>query len=207
MMKLTSESVFIYPTDTVWGIGASIYSEAAYKKIAAIKKTTTDKPLSIMFTDINVLYKSFNFPEAISLSWLRTFFKLESTLGVPLKISKISIPSWVTAKSDLVSVRCLELEVLKPISTSLKGPFFTTSLNVSGEPAITSFLDAQAFQQEHAAEVDLIGNSSHNLSGESSTIVFFRGNSFEIIRAGSKMEEIKTHLKRTGIKTTSLDMK
>jgi tRNA A37 threonylcarbamoyladenosine synthetase subunit TsaC/SUA5/YrdC len=113
----------------------------------------------------------------------------------------------VTAKSDLVSVRCLDLEVLKPISTSLKGPFFTTSLNVSGEPAIASFLAAQAFQRDYAKEADLIGNSLHNLSGESSTIVFFRENTFEIIRAGSKIEEIKTHLKRTGIKTTGLDMK
>lgn len=206
-MKLTPESVFIYPTDTVWGIGASIYSEAAYKKIAAIKKTTTDKPLSIMFTDINVLYKSFNFPTDISVSWLRNFFKLETSLGIPLKISKISIPSWVTAKSDMVSVRCMDMPVLKPISAALNGPFFSTSLNVTGENPIISYKDAKEFQQTHALDAEFFGDNTHNLSGHSSTIVFFRGNSFEIIRAGSKMEEIKKHLKLTGIKTTGLDIK
>ncbi|MBC7713293.1 MAG: Sua5/YciO/YrdC/YwlC family protein [Rhizobacter sp.] len=199
-MKLTSESVFIYPTDTVWGIGAAITSENAYKKIAAIKQTTTDKPLSIMFTDINILHKSFNFPEAISTSWLRNFFKLEATLGVPLKISKISIPKWVTAKSDLVSVRCLDLPALKPISAALNVPFFTTSLNVTGQDPIITFEDAKHFQQTHAQDAELIGNSSHNLSGRSSTIVFFRGSSFEIIREGLKVEEIKKHLNLTGIK-------
>ncbi len=201
-MKLTPESVFIYPTDTVWGIGASIYSEAAYKKIAAIKKTTTDKPLSIMFTDVNVLYKSFNFPSDISVSWLRNFFKLETSLGLPLKIAKISIPSWVTAKSDMVSVRCLDMAALKPISTALNGPFFSTSLNVTGEAPIVSYNDAKDFHATHAQDAEFFGDNTHNLSGSSSTIVFFRGSSFEIIREGSRIEEIKKHLKLTGIKTT-----
>lgn len=199
-MKLNQDSVFIYPTDTVWGIGASIYSEAAYKKIAAIKKTSDDKPLSIMFTDVNVLYKSFNFPDFMSVSWLRNYFKLESTLAIPLKISKISIPSWVTAKSDLVSVRCLDDAALKEISDSLKAPFFTTSLNITGTPPIIQYDDAVAFQKEHAPEAELFGDSSHNLSGRSSTIVFYRGGHFEIAREGIKIEEIKKHLKLTGLR-------
>lgn len=199
-MKLTSESVFIYPTDTVWGIGASIHSEAAHKRIAAIKRTSDDKPLSIMFTDVNTLYKSFNLPDFMSVSWLRNYFKLESTLGLPRKISKISIPSWVTGKSEFVSVRCLDDAALKDISDAIKAPFFTTSLNLTGEPPIINFADAEAFQKDHAPDAELFGDSSHNLSGRSSTIVFYKGDSFEVIREGIKIEEIKKHLKLTGLK-------
>ena len=206
-MKLTSDSVFIYPTDTVWGIGASIYSEAAYKKIAEIKKTTTDKPLSIMFTDINVLYKSFNFPSEITVPWLRNFFKLETSLGIPLKISTISIPSWVTAKSNMVSVRCLDMDLLKPISSSIKGPFFSTSLNVTGEDPIINYKEAKEFQLTHAPDAEFVGDRFNNLSGHSSTIVFFSGSSFEIIREGSRIIEIKKHLSLTGIETTGLNIK
>lgn len=198
-MKLNSESVFIYPTDTVWGIGASIQSLSAQKKIAAIKRTADDKPLSIMFTDINILCKSFNFPDSMSKSWLRNYFKLESTLAVPLKISRISIPSWVTAKSDLVSVRCLEHPELKEIGETLNAPFITTSLNLTGEPPIINFQDAKQFQLAYAPAAEFFGDSSYNLSGRSSTIVFFRGNHFEIIREGLKVEEIKKHLKLTGL--------
>lgn len=198
-MKLTNESVIIYPTDTVWGIGASIYSQSAKSKIATIKRTSEDKPLSIMFTDIKVLYNSFNFPDVMSLSWLRNYFKLESTLAVPLKIARISIPSWIVGKSDLVSVRCLENPTLKEIGESLKAPFITTSLNLTGEPAIINYQDAKQFQMAYAPEAEFFGDSSHNLSGRSSTIVFFRVNKFEIIREGSKVEEIKKHLKLTGI--------
>lgn len=201
-MKLNNESVFIYPTDTVWGIGASIYSQSAQQKIASIKKTADDKPLSIMFTDIKVLYNSFNFPDVMSLSWLRNYFKLESTLAIPIKIAKIPIPSWVTGKSDLVSVRCLEHIELKIIGETLKAPFITTSLNLTGEPPITNFQDARQFQLAYAPDAEFFGDSSHNLSGRSSTIVFFRVNHFEIIREGSKVEEIKKHLNLTGLVTT-----
>ena len=198
-MKLNDESVFIYPTDTVWGIGASIRSKAAREKINVIKRSPDDKPLSIMFTDINTLYNSFNFPDGMSVSWLRNFFKLESTLGLPLRIPKISIPSWVTAKSEFVSVRCLEFPALKEISQDLAAPFFTTSLNLAGEPPITSYEDALKFQKEHAHSCEFFGDSTHDLSGRSSTIVFLKGDKFEIIRVGSKVEEIKKHLLTSGL--------
>lgn len=201
-MKLNNESVFIYPTDTVWGIGASIYSQSAQKTIASIKKTSDDKPLSIMFTDVTVLYNSFNFPDVMTVSWLRNYFKLESTLAIPLKIAKFSIPSWITGKSELVSIRCLELPELKMISETLKAPFITTSLNLTGEPPIVNFQEARKFQISYAPDAEFFGDSSHNLSGRSSTIVFFRANHFEIIREGLKVEEIKKHLNLTGIVTT-----
>ncbi len=200
-MKLNNESVFIYPTDTVWGIGASIYSQSAQKTIASIKRTSDDKPLSIMFTDVTVLYNSFNFPDVMSLSWLRNYFKLESTLAIPLKIAKISIPSWITGKSELVSVRCLEHPELKIIGETLKAPFITTSLNLTGEPPIVNYQDAKQFQLAYAPDAEFFGDSSHNLSGRSSTIVFFRANGFEIIREGSKVEEIRKHLSLTGLVT------
>ena len=201
-MKLNNESVFIYPTDTVWGIGASIYSESAQKTIASIKKTSENKPISIMFTDITILYNSFNFPDVMTLSWLRNYFKLESTLAIPIKIAKISIPSWITGKSELVSVRCLEHPELKIISETLKDPFITTRLNLTGEPPIINFEDAKQFQLTYAPDAIFFGDKSHNLSGRSSTIVFFRVNHFEIIREGLKIEEIKKYLKLTGLVIT-----
>ena len=201
-MKINDQDIIIYPTDTVWGIGASIYSQSAHKGIAAIKKTTEDKPLSIMFTDAKVLYNSFNFPDIMTLSWLRNYFKLESTLLIPIKIAKIIIPSWITGKSEFVSIRCLEHPELKLISEKLLAPFITTSLNLTGDPPIVNFEDAKKFQESYAPDAVFFGNSSHDLSGSSSTIVIFRINHFEIVRVGLKVEEIKKHLKLTGLVTT-----
>ena len=200
-MKLNNESVFIYPTDTVWGIGASIYSQSAQKNIASIKKTSEDKPLSIMFTDIKALYNSFNFPDFMSLSWLRNYFKFESTLIIPIKIAKILIPSWITGKSGFVSIRCLEHTELKMISEKIAAPFITTSLNLTGDEPLVNFKDAKEFQETYAPNSEFIGDISHNLSGRSSTIVIYKMNQFEIVRVGLKIEEIKKHLKSTGLET------
>lgn len=201
-MKLDNESVFIYPTDTVWGIGASIYSEDARNKIAAIKGSAENKPLSIMFADIKTLQKSFDLPSVISLTWLMEFFRLESTLGIPLTLSQISIPPWVTKESEFVSVRCLESKTMKDIAYALRAPFFTTSLNLTGAPPIVDYSSALAFQKTHAPQTPLFGDATDNLSGQSSTIVFLKDETFKIIRSGQKVFEIKKHLSLTGYEIT-----
>lgn len=193
-MTKTSSQIFIYPTDTVWGIGSTIFDEKAYREIARIKKTTEDKPLSVMFTDLNDLMMSFSFPEEMSEDWLRKFFQLESTLGLPLTMAKILIPSWVHGDSDMISLRYLSDPVLK----EMQPPFFTTSLNITGEAPITSYEKAEEFQKLYAPGARLLGNKSHKLSGESSTIVFFKNNEFIFIRKGRKAEAIKNHLALTG---------
>lgn len=191
---MTSQSsVVIYPTDTVWGIGASIYDHEAYKEISRIKKTSDEKPLSVMFTDIDQLIASFSFPAVMTKEWLLKYFSMESTLGMPLTSAQIDIPSWVHGKSDMISLRFSTDTQLK----SIPAPFFTTSLNITGEVPITTLKEAQSFQQQHAPLAKFI-SSSKPLSGESSTIVFFKNNSFQIIRKGRLVDQIKKHLELTG---------
>jgi L-threonylcarbamoyladenylate synthase len=187
-------SVTIYPTDTVWGIGASIYDQNAYKEIARIKKTSEDKPLSVMFTDIDHLMKSFVFPKEMTKEWLSIFFSLESTLGMPLTSATIRIPPWVHATSDMVSIRLSSNPNLKAIPA----PFFTTSLNITGQPPITTLSDAEKFWQIHAPRAKFISTLSLKLSGEASSIVFFKDKSFQFIRQGRLVDEIKKHLELTG---------
>ena len=200
-MKILKDDVFIYPTDTVWGIGSSVYSKIGYDKIAEIKKTSKDKPLSIMFSSVDEIINHLTLPREFSKNWLIDFFKLETTLGLPLTWLKIAIPSWATAESSFVSLRCLENEVIKNIDNEIKSPFFSTSLNLTGKPPIISQAEAVEFQKTYAPEAHFI-SSAHfedNLSGSSSTVVFFTKNEnaeleFEIKREGKRVEEVKKHL-------------
>lgn len=194
------DQIFIYPTDTVWGIGCSLYSEIGHAKIAEIKKTSKNKPLSIMFSTIEELTKSFEFPSQITLSWLKEFFALETTLGLPLKASKIRIPKWATGDSEFVSLRCLETDAVKKIYQQINSPFFTTSLNLSGEPPITDSSVALQFQKLHVPCAQFIMPASKTgaqLSGAGSTIVFFSEHlNYEIKREGKRIEEVKKHLQK-----------
>ena len=197
-MTIKKDDTFIYPTDTVWGIGCSIYSELGHTRIAAIKNTSSNKPISIMFSSVSEIYSHFDFPKQLSLAWLEHFFSLETTLGFPLKTAKIKIPQWATGDSEFVSVRCIKSDIIKFIYQDLQAPFFTTSLNITGSPPIISLAHAKQFQKTYALDSLFFGsNTNDNLSGLSSTIVFINENlNFEIKREGCKIQEVKNHLSK-----------
>ena len=201
MINTNEDELFIYPTDTVWGLGCSIYSESGYLKIAAIKKSTSKKPLSIMFNGIDEVAKYFQLPEKLTTDWLNDFFKLETTLALPLKISRTKLPEWVTGNSSFVGIRCLESDVIKKIYNRTNGPFFTTSLNITGVVPITDLDTALDFQKQHAPSAQFVTTSNMSinpqLSGSSSTLIFLNENfQFEIKREGKKSEEVRIHLKK-----------
>lgn len=194
MSKINPDDVFIYPTDTVWGIGCSIYSEKGFERIAEIKHTSKNKPLSMMFANSKEVFDSFKLPQEVTLEWLEQFFAMETTLGLPLSLSKIRIPKWATGESEYVSIRCLETSIIKKIHDEVKAPFFSTSLNITGEPPVTKTADAKKFQQNYAQDCHFF-NQDSDLSGTSSTIVFISESlNFEIKREGRKIEEVKKHL-------------
>ena len=45
---LENDGVIIYPTDTVYGLGCSIYSKKAMKRLHQIKKMDPKKPLTLI---------------------------------------------------------------------------------------------------------------------------------------------------------------
>lgn len=204
-MTIKPDDIFIYPTDTVWGIGCSLYSENGHACIAKIKKTSKKKPLSIMFASVRDIYQHFHLPKEMTLLWLEDFFKLETTFGFPIKASRIKIPQWATGESDYVSIRSVDSGAVKKIYQDIQAPFFSTSLNLTGEAPIVSANEALHFQQTHAPNAHFISsNEKDDLSGSSSTIVFFRENlDFEIKREGLKIEEVKNHLMKLFVGTQS----
>lgn len=195
-MKKKEDEIFIYPTDTVWGIGCSIYSQKGYNRVAEIKKSAEGKPLSVMFADVEILFNSFYFPKEMTLDWLVDFFKLETTLGLPLESSKIKIPRWATGQSDFVTIRLLKTDISKKIYQEIKNPFFSTSLNFSGEAPIVSQEEALKFKNTYAPDAHFFTTKENcDLSGQSSTIVFFTENlNFEIKREGLKIVEVTKHI-------------
>jgi hypothetical protein len=69
-------------------------------------------------------------------------------------------------------------------------------LNITGSAPIISTAEALTFQKNLAPDAHIIeSNKKDDLSGSSSTIVFFQENlDFEIKREGRKIEDVKNHL-------------
>lgn len=186
------EEIFIYPTDTVWGIGANIFSENSYNIICKIKRISP-KPMSIMFAEISSIKKMFDLPSEMSANWLRKFFSLESSLAIPKDWSFQTLPPWITQDSSLVSIRCLENFGMEKVIDRAGGPVLSTSLNITGGNPIFKKKEAKKFQENIEVKTVMF-ETIQTLSGNSSTIVRFADMEYSFIREGNYTNEIKKHM-------------
>lgn len=189
--------LFVYPTDTVWGIGGSILMKDNHKRIAEIKKTSHDKPLSILFYSINNLREYFNIPELLEDNWLNDFFSLGTSLGLSIALSKKALPEWVHCGSSIVFVRILPFSFVKKMIEEVGAPIFTTSLNITGNLPCISELEAMDFFKTYANDCEFIKSKELIPSGESSTMAIFNEklNQFSISRRGARVESVEAILK------------
>lgn len=197
---MSSEQIYIYPTDTVWGIGCDIYSEIGFLEIARIKKTSVMKPLTLMFTEVEQVMEIFTFPKSITKNWLEDYFLFESTLGVPTVWAAKKIPHWWHAHSDYISFRCLKMDALDKVFKKIGNPFFTTSLNIQGESPILTETAAREFASQFCPQAIISEGATRIMSGKSSTIIFLHNKSeklgYEVKRVGEKTGEIIAYLDR-----------
>ena len=167
--NILSGKIFIYPTDTLYGIGCDATNREAVNKIKEIKLRDRDKPLSVI---------------APSIAWIKENCIIDVDLkrylpGSYTIILKKKDPSFLSHVSDseTIGIRIPANEFTKEIQKS-GVPFITTSVNLSGEPFTLSIKD---IKKEILDKVDVIisAENENQLSGKPSTLII---NGKEIIR-------------------------
>ncbi len=189
-----SERVFIYPTDTVWGIGGSIHTKGMALLVNKIKGHQEVKPLSVLFLNLDMLSDYFML-ELLDRDWLIHLFQLEATLGLPVSWLKKEIPKEAYSGSDFICVRVLDTNEISSMFSVSGGPVYTTSFNLKGEAALSSLEKVKSLKEKIAPNAQLF-ESTETLSGHSSTIVIIsETEDFKILRSGTRVGEIEEHLK------------
>ena len=155
--EISKGKIFIYPTDTVYGIGCNALDEEAVEKIRKIKKRD-EKPFSVI---------------APSFEWVSDNLIIDVNLEkyfpgaytVILKKKDKKFLKEVSA-SDTLGVRIPDSEFTKKIQKA-GFPFVTTSVNFSGEKPANNI---QEISKEILKQVDYIIDMGE-LSGKPSTLV------------------------------------
>lgn len=190
-----SDAIFIYPTDTVWGIGGNIHEEGMALKVNKIKGYDEVKPLSVLFYNLDMLSDYFDL-ELFDRDWLLKLFSMGVTLGLPLIYLKKEIPKEAFSGSDFLCVRVLEIPHVKELVSLAGGPVYTTSFNEKNQSPLLNQDEAVRLRDQICPEAQVIGSSSGKLSGHSSTIaVYKKTGGFDILRAGDNVKEIQNHFK------------
>ena len=179
---MIQNKVIIFPTDTVYGIGASIYDVEGMDRIYEIKHRDRSKPLAVLCANIeqieSIAYVSDNARKLINKF-------LPGGLTIILK-SKPSILE--TFKGETVGVRIPNYDIALDI-LSLYGPMATTSVNESGKPSINNYNE---IVKDYANVVDEIHKPSNcETSSLASTVVLITDtNEVKILREGAITKEM-----------------
>jgi L-threonylcarbamoyladenylate synthase len=193
-MTESKKGMIIYPTDTVWGIGASIFDDSSNRKIRVVKNNDHVKPLSILFHNVSQFETFISLPEGFTFD-LNSLFKMGVTLLVPTSWIIKKISSEVFMDSLYVGARVASNELEDRLSQVIQDPITTTSLNLTTEKPILTEPDALAFQKKYAEEADFITSLQIPPSGEPSTIIKVEENlELHIVRAGKNSAEIEKYL-------------
>ncbi len=193
--NLKSAKIYIYPTDTVWGIGALYTDEGSHESICKIKRSRFEKSFSILFSDISMLKNYLDIPNELSEDWLRDFFSLETSLGFDHSRFKNDVPNWIS-RTQWIIVRVIKNNAIESILEHTKAPISTTSLNFTSEAPISSVKEAREFFNNLNND-DIVFLNDENIvpSSNSSTIVLYHGNfRYRILREGKYINKVKKQL-------------
>lgn len=133
---LENHELIVFPTETVYGLGSSIYDEIAVQKIFTTKGRPQDNPLIIHIAEIHQLDELVTEVNSYAKKLIGAFWPGPLTLVLP-KSSKV--PNIITANLPTVAIRmpkdALAREVIKAAGVPLCAP----SANLSGKPSGTTF--------------------------------------------------------------------
>ena len=127
--KIKQGAIFIYPTDTIYGIGCNALDERAVAKIRAIKNRPST-PLSVWVPSIAWIEENCK----VAVSWLE---KLPGPYTLILPLKKKNVIAKNVSFSDTLGVR-LPDHWFSELVAKTSIPIVTTSVNVHGEPFMTS---------------------------------------------------------------------
>jgi len=129
--------VIVYPTDTVYGLGCSMFANSAIDKICEIKKREKNKPLSVAFCDLEQAskYSSLS-PEDKEFIAKKIENKEKGYTFIAKKKNIMFLHTCFDGNT--IGIRIPNNAIVKEI-TKDAGPIITTSANISGEKAPADF--------------------------------------------------------------------
>jgi L-threonylcarbamoyladenylate synthase len=174
---LNDGQMIVYPTETLYGLGANALDATAVKKVFMAKNRPFDMPLSVAVSSIPML-DQVAILDQTSRKLARRFMPGPITL---LLTKKMVIPEIVTAASDEVGIRMPDHPMALKIIGSF-GPITSTSANIHSEPDPVTIAGCIRGLGDAVSYYIDCGKSR---LGIHSTIVAVREGEIEIIRQGA----------------------
>ena len=172
-----SGKIFIYPTDTSYGLGGNPFDENVVTRIAAIKGRNEKKQFVWLVSDFENLLNYVDVTFENHLDFLQKIWPGPVSVVLNLNDRTKKITDYST-----IAVRIPDNNFCQKLLAEISQPLISTSVNRSGEePANEIKLIAKNFSKE----VDTIIYNSDLVKHSSSTIIDLTTENPKLIREGS----------------------
>ncbi len=191
MKKIISElqagRLIVYPTETIYGLGADPFDETAVRRVYMAKRRPFDMPMSIAVSSLKMM-------EELAILDNRARNLVEKFMPGPLTLiltKKPVIPDILTSSTSEIGIRIPDHPVALKIIEAF-GPIITTSANLHSHPNPTT---AEEAKKDLGGTVSVYIDCGPSKIGKPSTIVQLSEGEPSIIRSGAiPPEEIEAAL-------------
>ena len=173
---LLNGDVIVFPTETVYGIGADAINDEALDNLISMKRRGDDKPLPVMVQDLAMAESLVEIGAARELA--KDFWPGPLTLVLPAK----AILSGVCMHDNRIGIRCPNHPIAQAVLKVAGIPLAVTSANISGQPPATTATEAR--RQFMNMDVAFRILQPEPTQGKPTTVVQIDPNKWTILRQG-----------------------
>lgn len=181
---IESGQTVVYPTETVYGLGADALDRAAVERVYELKKRDRSDPISLAVPSVAAA-QSYTRPTDRELSFMQAF--LPGPVTVVCDREPV-VPDVLTAGGDRVGIRVPDHDIATALLERV-GPVTATSANLSGTGSVRDVSELSTHLRDHVTVV-LDGGRT---PGGGSTVVDVEAG--RIIRRGAMADAVTAWLR------------
>ena len=170
--------VIVFPTETLYGLGADALDISAVEKVFQLKGRDPNQPFPVLVSDRSMLESLVGQIVPLAEKLMARFWPGPLTLVLP---ARPDIPKPLVNSTGGVGVRISSQPIAREIIKMLGRPLTATSANPSGQPGAHAIAEARAY---FSGKIKIFLDGGELASRTGSTVVSVAGNKINIIRAG-----------------------
>src|SRR3972149_6368306 len=175
--------VFIYPTDTIYGLGANPFNEEALEKVNSIKGRQEGKNYILLIDSIDTLSKYVELNSEKHLDFLQSIWPNPVSVVLNLNKKTSSI-----LQIDTAAFRIPNHRFCQKLAAELRMPIISTSVNRTDSLPIKH---PERIKKEFSSEVSGIFYSNKKYGDKVTSLIDLTPNDFVLLReARVKFDEL-----------------
>ena len=165
LAALKKGAIILYPTDSVWGIGADATNASAVEKIYALKKRKDTKAMIVLVPEEKWILDYVAEPKPKVADYIKGIAKPTTVIYEHAK----NVAPNLIASDGSIAIRICKANFAQQLMQAFGKPIVSTSANISGQPTPIAFKD---ISQEIIKGVDYVVNLHQDkIAGKPSTII------------------------------------